>query len=74
MVSYRNRSDDSTSDKRIPNGNTRNESSKDSSDRVDFNAMLEYICKLRMQKDCDIKSIYTGKKYRISDKEHRTAT
>ena len=73
VVSYRKSSDDSTSDKRNANGDPRNESSKDSSDIVDFNEMLENIRKLRTQEDGDIKSIYTGKKkYRVGDEERRT--
>ena len=73
VVFHRKSSDDSTSDKRNANSDTRNESSKDSSDIVDFNEMLENIRKLRTQEDSDIKSIYTGKKkYRVSDEERRT--
>ena len=74
VVSHRKSSDDSTSDKGIPNSGPRNESSKDSNDDiVDFNEMLENIRKLRTQEDGDIKSIYTGKKkYRVSNEERRT--
>lgn len=74
LVLHRNSSDDSTSDNNgIADSNPRNELSKDSSELVDFDEMLENIRKLRTQEDGDIKNIYTGKKkYRISDEERRT--
>lgn len=74
LVSYRNTSNDSTSDNRIIDSSSKNESSKDfSSDLVDFDEMLENIRKLRTEEDGDIKSIYTGKKkYRVSNEERRT--
>ena len=74
VLSCRNSSDDSTADNRITDGDFKNnEPSKDSSDLVDFDEMLENIRKLRTQEDGDIKSIYTGKKkYRTSGDERRT--
>lgn len=74
LICQRNNSDDSTSDSRNVDGDSKNKSSKDSaSDLVDFDEMLENIRKLRTEGDGDIKNIYTGKKkYRISDEERRT--
>ena len=74
-ICHRNSSDDSTSDSRGADSNSKTESTtKDlSSDLVDFDEMLENIRKLRTEEDGDIKNIYTGKKkYRISNEERRT--
>ena len=76
VICHRNSSDDSTSDGRIAENDSKTELTRDLSsdqDLVDFDEMLENIRKLKTEEDGDIKSIYTGKKkYRISNEERRT--
>lgn len=73
VICHRNSSDDSTSDGRIAESNSKTKDLSSDHDLVDFDEMLENIRKLRTEGDGDIKNIYTGKKkYRLSNEERRT--